>query len=432
MHRLTLLAALVHPRQVRDAVRPPRGAGPSTRRLVDGAVRCGLSVTVALALVAATGRLDLAGYAALGALASLYGRSDPAPWRARVGALAGAGLVAAVVVMSALQAADAPTVVVLAVLTLLAAGASAGTVALRTGPPGATILVFAAGAGSAPVAGGTSEVLLRGTAAVAGALIAWLVANAGSTLRRVRQGPAHAPAPGDRAPAVRDVLRAGSADGAPLAAALRVGVAGAVAGAVATVAGWGHLAWAVMGAAAVLQGAHVRHMGVRALQRAAGTAVGAAIALPLLGADLPFLAVAALVVVLQTVTELVVARHYGAAMLTITPMALLMTSIGGAPDPTALAVDRALDTVLGAVVALVVAVAAARPEPAATAPATSELDALQHLRDEGRDGRPLGAGQRDVGEQRVPLERLDDRGDAVVPPDAQVVALGDVVRQHHA
>lgn len=434
MHRLTLLAALVHPRQVRDAVRPPRGAGPSTRRLVDGAVRCGLSVTLALALVAATGRLDLAGYAALGALASLYGRSDPAPWRARVGTLAGVGLVAAVVVMSALQAAGAPTVVVLTTLTLLAAGASAGTVALRTGPPGATILVFAAGAGSAPVTGGTSEVLLRGAAAVAGALVAWLVANAGSTLRRVRQGPAHThtPAPGDRAPAVRDVLRAGSADGAPLAAALRVGVAGAVAGAVATVAGWGHPAWAVMGAAAVLQGAHVRHIGVRALQRAAGTAVGAAIALPLLGADLPFLAVAALVVVLQTVTELVVARHYGAAMLTITPMALLMTSIGGAPDPTALAVDRALDTVLGAVVALVVAVAAARPEPAATAPATSELDALQHLRDEGRDGRPLGAGQRDVGEQRVALERLDDRGDAVVPPDAQVVALGDVVRQHHA
>ncbi|RMI03685.1 FUSC family protein, partial [Cellulomonas triticagri] len=141
-----------------------------------------------------------------------------------------------------------------------------------------------------------------------------------------------------------------------------------VAGTVATVAGWGHPAWAVMGAAAVLQGAHVRHMGVRALQRAAGTACGAALALPLLGADLPFWAVAVLVVALQTVTELVVARHYGAAMLAITPMALLMTSLGGTPDPTALAVDRALDTALGAVTALVVAVAAARPAPVAPSP----------------------------------------------------------------
>ena len=40
------------------------------------------------------------------------------------------------------------------------------------------------------------------------------------------------------------------------------------------------------------------------------------------------------------------------------------------------------------------------------------------------------AGQRDVREQRVALERLDDRGDAVVPADAQVVALRDVVGEH--
>ena len=42
----------------------------------------------------------------------------------------------------------------------------------------------------------------------------------------------------------------------------------------------------------------------------------------------------------------------------------------------------------------------------------------------------LGAGQRDVGEQRVALELLDHRDDAVVPADPQVVALGDVVGEH--
>ena len=35
-------------------------------------------------------------------------------------------------------------------------------------------------------------------------------------------------------------------------------------------------------------------------------------------------------------------------------------------------------------------------------------------------------------EQRVALERLDHGGDAVVPADAQVVALGHVVREDHA
>jgi uncharacterized membrane protein YccC len=249
--------------------------------------------------------------------------------------------------------------------------------------------------------------------------VALAVCTGGVLLDRWRARPV------DPAPPLRDVVRAGTAGGAALGPALTVGVAAALAGTAATAAGWGHPAWAVMGAAAALQGTHVRHTGVRALQRAAGTACGAALALPLLAAHLDFAVVAALVVVLQVVTELVVGRHYGAAMLTITPMALLMTSLGAPADPAGLALDRALDTAVGALVGVLVAVAAARPEP-------SELDPLQHLGDERRDGRPLGPGQGDVREQRVALERLDDRRDAVVPADPQVVPLGDVVREHHA
>lgn len=354
MHRLHLVAALLHPEQLRAAVRPHRG-GPSARQALGGALRCGLSVALAFLLVAAVGRHDLAGYAALGSLASLYGRSSGYAWRVRLMVLVGAALAAAVAVMAAVGALGAPTVVELGALTLLAAGATAGAAALRTGPPGATILVFAAGAGAAPAAGG-DDVLARAATVLAGALVAVLVCNAGALLDRWRGLPLQP------APALRDVVRAGTAGGGALGPAITVAVAAAIASAVAVGAGWGHPAWAVMGAAAVLQGTHVRHMGVRALQRAAGTACGVAIALPLLGADLGFVAVAALVVVLQTVTELVVARHYGVAMLTITPMALLMTSLGAATDPAALALDRALDTAVGAVVGLVVAVAAARPE----------------------------------------------------------------------
>lgn len=431
MHRLPLLAALLHPSQLRAALRPHRG-GPSARDALGGALRCGASVALALLVVAALGRQDLAGYAALGALASLYGRASGPAWRLRLMALVGAALTAAVTVMSALAAAGAPAPAEVAALTLLAAGATAGAVALRTGPPGATILVFAAGAGSAP-ASGAGDVLTRAAAVAGGVLLACLVAAAGALADRRRHRP------GDPSPALRDVVRAGTAGGAAVQPTVGVAVAAALAGAVATAAGWGHPAWAVMGAAAVLQGAHVRHVGVRALQRAAGTAAGVALALPLLGAHLPFPAVAALVVVLQTATELVVARHYGVAMLTITPMALLMTSLGAPLDPAALALDRARDTALGALVGLAVAVAAARPEHAAPAgPATaapgagSEVDALQHLGDEGRDGRALGPGERDVREQRVALQRLDHRRDPVVPADAQVVPLRDVVGQHHA
>ena len=53
---------------------------------------------------------------------------------------------------------------------------------------------------------------------------------------------------------------------------------------------------------------------------------------------------------------------------------------------------------------------------------------LEHLGHQRGDRRALRPGERDVGEQRVALERLDDRDDAVVAADPQVVALGDVVR----
>ncbi len=40
--------------------------------------------------------------------------------------------------------------------------------------------------------------------------------------------------------------------------------------------------------------------------------------------------------------------------------------------------------------------------------------------------------KRDVTEQRMTAQRVDDRRDAVVASDAEVVALGDVVREHDA
>src|ERR1700742_4435645 len=58
-------------------------------------------------------------------------------------------------------------------------------------------------------------------------------------------------------------------------------------------------------------------------------------------------------------------------------------------------------------------------------------DLLEHLGDQRRDRRPLAAQQRDVREQRVALEFLDHRGDAIVPAHPQVVALSDIVSQHH-
>ncbi|MFI2103993.1 FUSC family protein [Isoptericola sp. NPDC019693] len=421
---------------------------------VAAALRCGAAVALALAACAALGRPDLAGFAALGALTSLYGRYEP--YRRRAALVAGAAvfLVGSFVITAALTTAGAPLPLTLVVVALIASAATVACLLVRTGPPGATIVVFTAAGGlAAPPVWGT--VAAQALACAAGAALAWAVAMSGYlarpsgparlAVRRAADAVRRAVAPGApeaavpaaraavaRAEAVladdlshrrtRDTARVLAADLAQIAARLdppagagtdtgaepgpgtaatagpaaalaprerlrdtaratwhaqpwrlasaRVAISSLVAGAVALVAGLGHPAWAQMGATATLQGSTTHHAVVRALQRAGGTALGALLAWPLLAAHLSFAATCVLVVALQVVTEIVVGRHYGLAMLTITPMALLMTSLGGAADPAGMAASRALDTVLGAALG-VLAVVLVHPRRRPAAPAAA-------------------------------------------------------------
>lgn len=406
------------------------------------ALRCGAAVALAIAVPGLLGRPDLAAFASLGALTSLYGRYDPYRRRAALLATVGVLMTGTIAAFTLLAVAGAPTLATTAAVAVLAAGATAFCLLVRTGPPGATIVVFAAGAGLAG-SPALADLGPRALAGASGALLAWLVCMTGALVRptaparlAVRRAAdaaavvARETSPGaDVARGVRptepalpvpsphgahaarvavgrarevladdaswrlpraavpalsreldEIERALDAVGvsredaaAPVRASLtaqarsrvrgpwrlataRVGVSGLVAGGVAAVAGLGHAAWATMGSTAVLQGESARHAVVRALQRGAGTVAGALLAWPLLAAPLGFWGTAAVVVVLQTVTETIVGRHYGLAMLTITPMALLMTSLAHPADPAALALDRALDTVLGAVVGVLAVV----------------------------------------------------------------------------
>ncbi|KRD35048.1 hypothetical protein ASE27_16550 [Oerskovia sp. Root918] len=387
------------------------------------ALRCGASVALTLVLAATSGHQDLAGFAALGALTSLYGRFDPYRRRAALLALVGTTMIGSILLTTAVTAAGAPAAVTLGIVALLAGGMTALCQLLRTGAPGATIVVFAAGAGLAG-SPAFADLAPRGLAALLGVVVTCVVCLAGFLVRP--SGPARlavrratlaaeaaALAPDDRGavgrardavalartvladdashgrtrvtalrladelsgaagtPAdlpsrlsLRATARASLTDGGWGLRAARVTLAAAAAAGLAQVAGFGHPAWAAMGATATIQGTTTQHAVVRALQRALGTVAGALIAWPLLDAHLGFWATAALVVVLQVVTEIVVGRHYGLAMLTITPMALLMTSLGGSGEGIAL--DRALDTAVGALVGvLAVVLVHARSRPAA-------------------------------------------------------------------
>jgi uncharacterized membrane protein YccC len=59
---------------------------------------------------------------------------------------------------------------------------------------------------------------------------------------------------------------------------------------------------------------------------------------------------------LQFGAEMVVVAHYGAALLLITPLALLIAEAGSPGDPWTIAGTRVLDTAIGCGIALLVLV----------------------------------------------------------------------------
>jgi uncharacterized membrane protein YccC len=69
---------------------------------------------------------------------------------------------------------------------------------------------------------------------------------------------------------------------------------------------------------------------------------------------------AILVILFQFTTELFMARHYGLAMVSFTPVVLLMTQLAAPTSPGVLIMERALETFVGAVVGILVVVTVRR------------------------------------------------------------------------
>ena len=127
-----------------------------------------------------------------------------------------------------------------------------------------------------------------------------------------------------------------------------------------------------MAAAAVpLAGADLPSRVHRGIHRIVGTILGlAVVAVVLFPSPLSPLQyfpghaaiVLAIVVVLcQFPTELFMARHYGWAMVFFTPVVLLIAQLASPMDPGVLVMERAVETFVGAVIGLAVAVLVRAP-----------------------------------------------------------------------
>lgn len=310
------------------------------------AVRSSAVLLVVLLPLWSMDRLDLTVYATFGAFASVYGGGQRWAGRWRLQAALGAVLTLAVIsgVVTALS--DDRRWLAVVVSALWAGLAATLSDRHRWAPPGPVFAVFAVATCSAiptdPRTAFYATAVAAATAALAvavGALEVVLSARLGDGHTEPR--PATTPVP----PLPRQRVQR-----------IRCGVAVLVAGVIATASSVGHPYWAMVAAVVPLSAFTLPGQVVRGLNRALGTLAGLAVAAGLLVLDLPDLAVLVTIAALQGVTELLVPRHYGAAMVSITPLALLSVQLAS-PEPTGqLLLDRLLETIIGVAVGITTAI----------------------------------------------------------------------------
>ncbi|MCY0903469.1 FUSC family protein [Arthrobacter sp. H14-L1] len=308
------------------------------------ALRCAIGVAVPLLVLLFLGRSDLAIYAVFGAFTGIFGRGES--YRLRMAHQLQAGLlILTAVTLGSLNslAGAAPWWIISTTAAVGAVGAVAAE-RLRLGPVGPFFFIFPFAATSyIPLTVPLSVPLLTTALPV---VLAVVVGISGWFIRRALGKPSRPrPATASRSvnsPAVR-------------LQAMRYALAIAAAGALATITGVGHSYWAMVSAAVPLMGPDMAKRVIRGVHRILGTLAGLGVLwLVLLLALTPW-QVVLLVVVLQFLAEVFVARHYGLALLFITPLALLMTELAHPGNVGLLMLERAVETGIGAAVGIAVA-----------------------------------------------------------------------------
>ncbi|MGO4121168.1 FUSC family protein [Arthrobacter sp. YAF16] len=339
--------------------------GPANRDSVS-ALRVAVGVAVPSLVLLAAGRPDLIIYAVFGALTGMYGRSEPHQLRLKHQLQAAFVLVGGLGVGVALSVNHLHSWTLVAVEATLAAAGSLFADKVGLTPNGPFFGILALGAcASIPTAVPWQLALLIGAASAA---FSMAVGFGGWVRGRAwERGAARV------VPPLRGIRRR-----AAWIHAARYLAAVAAAGSVGVLSGSAHPHWAMAAAAVPLAGADLPSSVYRGLHRIVGTLLGlvvvAVVLFPWAGSPLRLFpghetaVLAVLVIVLQFTTELFMARHYGLAMVSFTPVILLMTQLAFPADPRFLVAERAVETLIGACTGIAVVVLIRRRRPLAATP----------------------------------------------------------------
>lgn len=320
------------------------------------ALRMALSVAVPTLLLLWAGRTDLMGYAVFGALTGMYGRSEPHQLRIRHQAQAAVVLLGGVGVGVFLSVNHLHSWWLVAVEAVLAGLGSIYADRVGLKPNGPFFGILALGACASVPAVVPWHVAMLVAAGSAGFSV--LVGFSGWVRRRswdtgaVRTIPAGATRKEILIHAARYVLAVGAA------------------GTLGVLSGSGHPHWAMAAAAVPLAGADLPSSVRRGIHRIVGTFVGLAVtAIVLLPGPWTLaglfpaqqaVLLPLLVILFQFTTELFMARHHGFAMVSFTPVILLITQLAAPTEPGLLILERAVETLVGALSGILVVVAVRR------------------------------------------------------------------------
>ncbi|WP_084620644.1 FUSC family protein [Agromyces italicus] len=355
-----------------------RWAGALRALDIEVALRAAIAAAVPLAILVAVGRVDWASYAAFGGMVAIFGRSEPYRTRLRTVSAAAAAQLAATGLGILLSVADAPVVIEAGALVIVIVAVIVGFNMLGVTPSTPLFAVFGLLVCAAqPVDDGTGW--QRWGVAWAAAAFAWLLAMSGWLLRRLSGSRA------ERAfrslPRRTPSRRRGYTDPRLWLNVAQNVLAALLAGAIALALGIGHPYWAVVSAIAVIPPARAAHTVSRAVHRVLGTIAGVVVTALVLWPEPPVWVLVAVVAVCQFAAELLVTRHYGTALVFVTPLALTVAHLASPAPIAELIGDRVLETALGAAVGVVMVLAARRlvevvpmPPPTTATPSIGPRD----------------------------------------------------------
>lgn len=302
------------------------------------ATQAALGIAVPIAAMTLLGDASLGYIAASGAFTVLFAGSAPAVDRARVLPLVAAGLLLAAVLGVLASGNDWLLSIGVVVVAVASAALAFG---FRLGPPGPLFFILVFGLSAHVVGASSVPPLVYLAALAAGCLFSYLVSLAPLLLPRIRAIP---PRP------LRELLPGPALTLDSRLLLLRVAIVAVIGVLLGIVIDPERTYWIVGSGVAVIGVAAARRAAFeRGLHRMLGTVVGAGVYILLAVLHPAGLWLALLLGVLQFSIELVVVRHYALALAFITPLVLLLTGAAtGSIGSLDVALERIIDTVVGA------------------------------------------------------------------------------------